>query len=196
MQILRNEKYKGDAHLQKYFTPDYLMNKSVKNNGEVDSYYIEGNHPPIISNEMWENVQEEILRRAEQKGNIEGDRDKYTNRYPLSGMLFCSKCGFSLRRRTWNSKLKCKKIVWQCSNYIMNGKDSCSGTKVDDEIVSILNIEEETLVKEVIKDGKKYYIYTSKNEQLKPCREPRATEKENGSLLQSIDRPIRTTIQL
>lgn len=155
LQILKNEKYKGDAHLQKYYTPDYLMHRTYKNNGEIDSYYIEGNHHPIISNEMWEKVQEEIVKRAEGKGNIEGDRDKYTNRYPLTGMLFCSKCGFSLRRRTWNSKLKCKKIVWQCSNYIMNGKDSCSGTKVDDEIVSILNIEEETLVKEVIKDGKK-----------------------------------------
>lgn len=195
LQILKNEKYKGDAHLQKYYTPDYLMNRSFKNNGEVDSYYIEGNHPPIVSKEMWEKVQEEIIRRAEEKGNIEGDRVKYTNRYPLTGMLFCSKCGFSLRRRTWNSKHSCKKIVWQCSNYIINGKASCSGTKVDDEIVSSLNIEEETVVKEEVRDGKKHYIYTSKNEQ-QSCREPRATEKENGSILQSVNRPNRTVIQL
>lgn len=194
--ILRNEKYKGDAHLQKYFTPDYFMNRTIKNNGEVDSYYIEGNHPPIVPAEMWEMVQEKIVRRAEEKGNVEGDRDKYSNRYPLTGLLYCSKCGFSLRRKTWNSKHSCKKIVWQCSNYIMNGKASCSGTKVDDEIVSTLNIEEETIVEEGVKNGKKHYIYTSKNDQLKPCRESRATEKENGSLLQGVNRPIRTVIQL
>ncbi len=163
LQILKNEKYKGDAHLQKYYTPDYLMHRTFKNNGEVDSYYIEGNHPPIVSNEMWEKVQEELVKRAEEKGNVEGDRDKYTNRYPLTGMLFCSKCGFPLRRRTWNSKLKCRKIVWQCSNYIRNGKASCPGTSIDDEVISSLNIVEETIVKEVRKDGKKHYIYTSKN---------------------------------
>jgi len=196
LQILKNEKYKGDAHLQKYYTPDYLMHRTFKNNGEVDSYYIEGNHPPIVSNEMWEKVQEELVKRAEEKGNVEGGRDKYTNRYPLTGMLFCSKCGFPLRRRTWNSKLKCRKIVWQCSNYIMNGKASCTGTSIDDEVISSLNIVEETIVKEVRKDGKKHYIYTSKNKKHKPCREPYATEKEDGCLLQSIDRPIRTTIKL
>lgn len=196
LQILKNEKYKGDAHLQKYYTPDYLMHRTFKNNGEVDSYYIEGNHPPIVSHEMWEKVQEELVKRAEEKGNVEGGRDKYTNRYPLTGMLFCSKCGFPLRRRTWNSKLSCKKIVWQCSNYIINGKASCTGTKIDDEIISALNLEEETIVEEGIKDGKKHYIYTSKNKKHKPSREPRATEKENGSILQSINRPIRTTIQL
>ncbi|MGB4199360.1 MAG: zinc ribbon domain-containing protein, partial [Tepidanaerobacteraceae bacterium] len=74
------------------------------------------------------------VKRAEEKGNVEGDRDKYTNRYPLTGMLFCSKCGFPLRRRIWNSKLKRRKIVWQCSNYIMNGKASCTGTSIDDEV--------------------------------------------------------------
>jgi len=162
-QILKNEKYKGDAHLQKYFTPDGKMYSSYKNTGQVDSYYIVGNHPPIVSNEMWEKVQEELVRRGREKGNVAGDRKKYQNRYPLSGMLYCSKCGYSLIRRTWNSKLSCRKIVWQCSNYINNGKASCTGTKVDNEIVSDLNISEETIVEEVIKDGKKHYIYTSKN---------------------------------
>ena len=121
--ILKNEKYKGDAILQKYYTPDHLKKCSIRNKGEIDSYYIEDNHSAIISREMWEQVQEEIKRRAKAKGNIAGDTDKYTKRYPLTGMLYCSKCGSTLRRRTWNSKLNCKKIVWQCSNYIKNGKE-------------------------------------------------------------------------
>ena len=149
--------------MQKYFTPDDQMHRSYKNEGQVDSYYIEGNHPPIVSDEMWDKVQEELVRRGRAKGNVVGDRKKYQNRYPLSGMLYCSKCGYSLIRRTWNSKLNCKKIVWQCSNYINNGKASCTGTKVDNEIVSDLNINKETIVQEVIKDGEKHYIYTSKN---------------------------------
>jgi site-specific DNA recombinase len=194
--ILKNEKYKGDAILQKYYTPDHLKKCSIRNRGEIDSYYIEDNHSAIISREMWEQVQEEIKRRAEAKGNVSGDTHKYTKRYPLTGMLYCSKCGSTLRRRTWNSKLNCKKIVWQCSNYIKNGKSVCSGTSIDDEIVSRLNIKEEIIVREDVKNGKKHYSYTSKIKQNQSSTEPRTTEKENGGLLQSIDRPIRTVIKL
>jgi len=194
--ILKNEKYKGDAILQKYYTPDHLKKHSVRNDGIIDSYYIEDNHSAIVPREMWEQVQEEIEKRAKAKGNITGETDKYTKRYQLTGMLYCSKCGATLRRRTWNSKHSCRKIVWQCSNYIKNGKDACQGTKIDDEVVSRLNIKEETIVKEGIKDGKKHYSYTSKSKQAEHSRETRATEKENGSILQSINRPIRAVIKL
>jgi site-specific DNA recombinase len=196
LNILKNEKYKGDAILQKYYTPDHLRKVSVRNEGVIDSYYIEDNHSPIVSREMWEQVQIEIARRAKAKGNKAGDTKKYTNRYPLTGMLFCSKCGSTLRRRTWNSKLNCRKIVWQCSNYIKNGKDACSGTSIDDEVISRLNIEEPIIVREEVKDGKKYYTYTCKSKQKQSGRANTDAEKENGSLLQSINRPIRTVIKL
>ncbi|MCM8710835.1 recombinase family protein [Clostridium sp. SYSU_GA19001] len=196
LNILKNEKYKGDAILQKYYTPDHLRKVSVRNEGVIDSYYIEDNHSPIVSREMWEQVQIEIAKRAKAKGNKAGDTKKYTNRYPLTGMLYCSKCGSVLRRRTWNSKHSCKKIVWQCSNYIKNGKDACSGTSIDDEVISRLNIEEPIIVREDVKDGKKYYSYTCKSKQDQLSRTSTAAEKENGSLLQSINRPIRTVIKL
>jgi hypothetical protein len=194
--ILKNEKYKGDAILQKYYTPDHLKKRSVRNNGEIESYYIEDNHTPIVTRQMWEQVQEKIKNKAKAKGNIEGDTKKYTNRYPLTGILYCSKCGEVLKRRVWNSKLPCKKIVWQCSNYIKNGKDACIGTVIPDEVISRLNIKEEMIVQEVIKDGKKRYLYSSKNKQTEYRRAARTTEKENGGLLQSVDRPIRTVIKL
>ncbi|KZL93985.1 recombinase family protein [Clostridium magnum] len=194
--ILKNEKYKGDAILQKYYTPDHLKKRSVRNRGEIDSYYIEDNHSAIISREMWEQVQEEIKRRAEAKGNVAGDTYKYAKRYPLTGMLYCSKCGSTLRRRTWNSKYSCKKIVWQCSNYIKNGKDACTGTSIDDDFISRLNIKEEIIVREEVKDGKKHYSYTCKSKQGQSRGANTAAKKENGSLLQSINRPIRTVIKL
>ena len=50
--ILKNEKYKDDAILQKYYSPDHMKKNTRRNNGEVDSYYIEDNHPPIISQEI------------------------------------------------------------------------------------------------------------------------------------------------
>lgn len=194
--VLKNEKYKGDALLQKYYTPEHVKKRSFKNNEVINSYYVEDNHSGIISREMWEQVQEEIRKRAKAKGNIKGDTAKYRKRYQLTGMLYCSKCGSTLKRRTWNSKHNCKKIVWQCSNYIKNGKDACTGTSIEDEVISRLNIKEELIVKGEFKDGKKHYSYTCKNKQFQPSRANTVTEKKNGSLLQSINRPIRTVIKL
>ena len=44
LSILSNEKYKGDALLQKTFTVDYLTKKHKRNEGEVQQYYVKGNH--------------------------------------------------------------------------------------------------------------------------------------------------------
>jgi len=159
--MLRNEKYKGDVIQQKTYTLDHLTKKKKINNGKMDTYYIEGNHPPIIPKEVWEQAQIEIKRHSKEKCNIKGD-DKYKNRYPLTGMLFCSKCGSVLKRRIWNSKLSCRKVVWQCSNYIKNGKDSCSGFSIEDSIISNVEINKPTIIEEEFIDGKKHYSYTSK----------------------------------
>jgi hypothetical protein len=80
--------------------------------------------------------------------------------------------------------------------HVKNGKDACSGTKIDDEVVSRLDIKEPIIVKKVIKNGKKHYSYTSKSKQAEHNRESRNAEKENGSLLQSVNKPIRTVIKL
>ena len=195
LNILKNEKYTGDVILQKTYTPNHLSKLKKINNGEVDSFYIKDNHSPIIAKELWEQVQLEIKNRAEAKGNFKGS-GKYKNRYPLTGMLFCGRCGSVLRRRTWNSKYSCKKIVWQCSNYVENGKDACPGTRIEDEVISRLNIKEPTVVKEVLKNGKKHYSYSGKGQQNQPSGKPKASKKENGGVLPSFNRPIRTVIKL
>ncbi|WP_160676561.1 recombinase family protein [Clostridium sp. C8-1-8] len=59
-EILANEKYKGDALLQKTYTADFPTKKKVKNNGEVPQYYVKDSHPSIIDKEMWEAVQLEM----------------------------------------------------------------------------------------------------------------------------------------
>jgi site-specific DNA recombinase len=160
LNILKNEKYKGDVKLQKTYVKDYLTKKKYINHGEVDSYYIENNHPPIVTKEIWEEAQQLLRLRGETKGNKRTGKEKYQNRYPLTGMLICSKCGATLLRRTWNSKLNCKKIVWQCSTYINEGKNSCTGTVIEDAVVSQVNIQHRTVVKEVFRNGQKYYSYS------------------------------------
>ncbi|WP_378954241.1 recombinase family protein [Pelosinus sp. sgz500959] len=158
LNILRNEKYKGDVKLQKTYSKDHLSKKKCINRGEVDSYYIEDNHSPIVTREVWDEAQSQIGSRI--RGNV--DKMEYQNRYPLTGMLFCSKCGNTLRRRTWNSKHDCKKIVWQCSTYINEGKNSCLGTAIEDEVIARMNIQNKTVIKETMRNGQKHYSYTCK----------------------------------
>ena len=191
LNILKNEKYKGDVKLQKTYSKDHLSKKKCVNRGELNSYYVENNHPPIISKEVWDEAQELIRKRAEAKGNI--GEPKYQNRYPLTGMLLCGKCGAPLRRRVWNSKHACRKIVWQCSTYVKYGKKACQGITVEDAEVG--NIRTQTVVEEAIKHGKKYYRYTSQGQQPdKPGGKP--AEKTCSSVLPGIDRSGRATIKL
>ena len=166
LNILKNEKYKGDAKLQKTYSKDYLSKTKCINRGEIDSYYIENHHLPIVSREIWEEAQVQIALRAKAKGNV-GER-KYQNRYPLTGLLLCGKCGAPLRRRIWNSQYACRKIVWQCSTYVKHGKSACQGTVIDDEEVGRMTIKEKKKKKKVRKNGKKHYRYTSQSKPAKP----------------------------
>ena len=161
--ILKNEKYKGDVKLQKTFTKDHISKRKCMNRGELESFYIENSHEAIVSQDQWEEAQHRIQARAEAKGNFEDKQAAYQNRYPLTGMLYCKKCGAPLRRRVWNSNNISKKIVWQCSNYVKHGKASCSGTVIDGAVIDRMNIQKKTVVEEVYKGGKKHYRYTSQS---------------------------------
>jgi site-specific DNA recombinase len=133
--ILKNEKYYGALLQQKTVTVDFLSHKRVKNRGYADQYLIEDNHSPIVSKEVFEAVQEEMECRATLKGNIKGDRGKYSSKYAMSGKIECGDCGASFKRRTWNSKSTSKKIVWQCKTYIKEGKNSCSMKAVGEDVL-------------------------------------------------------------
>ena len=194
--IIKNEKYKGDARLQKTYSADHLRKKKCLNNGEVESFYVENNHPPIISRDVWEEAQRQIVLRGKAKGNSAEMRAKYQTRYPLTGLLFCGKCGAPLRRRTWNSNHACKKVVWQCSNYVKNGKHACLGTTVDDVVVSRMNIQSEIVVEEVFKHGEKHYRYTRKAQSQQSCGKSGTEEKTRCRILPGIDRSGRAVIKL
>ncbi|GAB6180363.1 recombinase family protein [Desulfotomaculum defluvii] len=133
--ILTNEKYYGDLLLQKTITVDFLDHKRVDNKGQAQQYLIEGNHEPIISKEIFDKVQDEKERRALLKGNLVGDRHKYSSKYSFSGKVICGDCGNIFKRRTWNSKSKYKKIVWQCKTYIVDGKEACDAKAVGEQVL-------------------------------------------------------------
>lgn len=191
--MLSNEKYKGDFHLQKYYTPPTQRNATRKNRGEVQSYYISENHEPIVSPELWGQVQEMREYRKKVRNIGQDGTGKFQNRYPLSGMLICPYCGKTLRRR----QVYKKKIQWLCSTYIEKGKKACRGIRIADAALVGLNITEQTVVEEVIQNGKKRYRYTRKEDFDCGIRNSAGCEEtKNGGVLQGINRPRRTVIKL
>lgn len=105
--ILSNEKYKGDALLQKSFTTNFLTKTMKVNEGEVPQYYVTGNHEPIITPATWDVVQAEFARRAG-KGT--------SNTHPFANKITCSECGGSFGRKVWHSTSKYRRYIWRCNN--------------------------------------------------------------------------------
>ena len=137
-KMLSNEKYKGDALLQKTYTVDFLSKKRVVNNGEVPQYYVEESHPAIIDKEIWEAVQLEKERRhafATKYGQQKVDYSTTDN--PFAGRVLCGCCGGVYGRKVWNStNERLRRIVWQCNNkYATKGKKGCDNRHINDEVL-------------------------------------------------------------
>jgi len=100
-----NEKYIGDAILQKTYVVDFITKKSKKNNGEIPQYYVTGNHEGIIPKDIFNRVQEEMARRGNKRKvsqkNTKTEHGKYSGKYALSELLVCGECGTRYRRVTW-----------------------------------------------------------------------------------------------
>ena len=124
--ILKNEKYKGCALLQKTYTPDFLTKKAVKNDGAVPQYYVEDSHPAIIDPDQFELVQDIFQERA---------RDpKHSGATIFSGKIRCGCCGGWYGSKVWHSNDKYRRVVWQC-NAKFKGKEKCTTPHLtEDEI--------------------------------------------------------------
>ncbi len=131
--ILSNEKYKGDALLQKVFTVDYLTKRKRLNRGELPQYYVEGSHEPIISAEIYEQVQEEFDKRRHT------DNDHAGTEIFLSRII-CGECGCYYSPRIWYSTNNYRKVIWQCRRKNKNSGSCTPPHLVEAEIKLIFMI--------------------------------------------------------
>lgn len=136
--ILSNEKYKGDAVINKTYITDCLSKKVRANNGERPKFYVENNHPAIIDAGTFGRVQEELARRSgkrkvKQKGTTT-EQGKYSSKYALTELLICGECKTPYRRCTWTAGDK-KKIVWRCISRLDFGKKYCHHSPTVEESV-------------------------------------------------------------
>lgn len=116
--ILTNEKYKGDALLQKTYTVNYLDHSTTKNTGQIPQYYVENNHPAIIDRDTWEQVQIEMERR-----NKLGPH--YSSSDTFASKLICEDCGSFYGKKKWHANTKYERFVYQCNSKFHKDKDKC-----------------------------------------------------------------------
>ena len=122
--ILTNEKYKGDALLQKKYTVDFLTKKQKVNEGEVPQYYVENSHPAIIAPEEFEAVQAEFQRRKSL-----GRR--YSGQSVLAARIVCGDCGDFYGSKVWHSNSKYRRVIWRC-NSKFDDSHQCSTPTLDE----------------------------------------------------------------
>ena len=127
-RMLSNEKYKGDALLQKEFTVDFLQKKLKKNEGEVPQYYVEGNHEAIISPAVFDMVQEELARRT-------GGGSRYSGVSIFSNKIKCADCGAWYGSKVWHSTDRYRKVIYRC-NSKYNG-EKCQTSHVTEEEIKM-----------------------------------------------------------
>ncbi|MBD3948433.1 recombinase family protein [Tuanshanicoccus lijuaniae] len=154
--ILQNEKYMGDALLQKTITTDFIEKIRIKNDGSAPQYYVKDSHEPIIPKDIFVQVQEEIFRRANlQSGKHTKKKRVYSSKYALSSICTCSKCGDIYRRLAWNNR-GVKSTVWRCCTRVENGPSACDAPTIPENdlhevtvkaINQVLKISPETLEK-------------------------------------------------
>lgn len=147
--ILTNEKYKGDALLQKKYTVDYLEHRIVPNNGELPQYYVENNHPAIIEREVWEMVQTEMMRRSMLGA-------AYSGNSIFASKLICGDCGKPYGKKKWHSTSKYAREIYRCNAKYNKGQTQCQTPNLTEEDIKAKFIKAYNLVmcdkKQVIED--------------------------------------------
>ena len=146
--ILKNEKYMGNALLQKKYVADHLTKRLVRNHGELAQYYVEGTHEAIIDAATFERAQRRMAENAK-RCNVQKPT---TARYPFSGMIVCGNCGKHFGRKTTHGR-----ISWQCMTFQFDGKDACPAKQIPEptllsvccEVLGIAEFDERVFAKRV-----------------------------------------------
>lgn len=121
IEILKNEKYIGDALLQKKYSTDHLTKKVVRNKGELPKYYAEKTHPAIIDTATFNLAQNIMAERRVQFKN----KDNSMKHYPFTGKIRCGLCGKNYKRKTTLGK-----VAWNCATFLKLGKAVCHAKQI------------------------------------------------------------------
>lgn len=150
LSILSNEKYVGDAMLQKTYTVDCITHKAVKNKGERAKYLVTDAHKAIIDRDTYNLVQQELARRSSKRKKSDKaitEQGKYSSKFALTEIMVCAECGSAYKRVIWNIHGR-KCAVWRCISRLDNGSRYCKKSP---------SIHEDKLHKAILTAINEYY---------------------------------------
>ena len=130
-EIIKNEKYTGNALLQKKYVEDHLTKTVVRNYGMLPKYYAEGTHTAIIDEATFRKAQEIMAKNRELSA-----RKKDPRQYPFTSKIVCGKCGKKYKRKVTKGR-----VYWNCSTYLEFGRDSCHARQIPEAILFSLATE-------------------------------------------------------
>ncbi|MFM1514532.1 recombinase family protein [Helcococcus ovis] len=170
--ILSNEKYKGDALLQKSFTVDFLTKEKKKNEGEIPQYYVTGNHEAIIPPSTFDRVQRLLEKRKAGKNRI-------SSVSIYSSKIKCGDCGSWYGSKTWHSTSKYRQRIWQCNHKF---EEKCTTPHLTEEEIQKLFLE---AVNKLVKNKKE--IISNHKEMAKIIFDTSTLEKEKLELEEELN---------
>ena len=149
-EILTNEKYTGNALLQKSFTTDHLSKRKKRNYGEVPQYYVEQSHPAIVDIDTYQATLE-LLKLSSERYR---PSNPVNARYPFTGRIICGNCGKNFQRKTTK-----RRVSWQCSTYLEHGKNACPAKQIPElvlldasaEALGLASFDETEFLKRVLR---------------------------------------------
>lgn len=125
-EILRNEKYTGNALLQKTYVSDYLTKRKIVNHGKLPQYFVTQAHEAIIDQDTFDKVQRMLVDSSKRNQPAK----PVNARYPLTGKIVCGNCGKHFQRKTTKGR-----IAWLCSTYLEHGKSACPAKQIPEETI-------------------------------------------------------------
>lgn len=135
-ELLKNEKYIGDAILQKKYVINHLTKKLIKNNGELPKYYVENSHQAIINKSDFQKVKERLTQNAEMyAGRSEESIAKNAGRskkrrYVFTKKITCSVCGKNFIRKASHGR-----VYWGCFTYLHFSREACEAGQIPEGII-------------------------------------------------------------
>ena len=170
--ILSNEKYKGDALLQKSFTVDFLTKEKKKNEGEIPQYYVTGNHEAIIPPSTFDRVQKLLALRK-------GGKNRISSVSIYSSKIKCGDCGSWYGSKTWHSTDKYRTRIWQCNHKF---EEHCTTPHLKEDEIQTLFIKG---VNMLVKD--KQEIIATHKEMVKTVFDTSSLENEQLKLEEELN---------
>lgn len=125
-RLLKDEAYTGTLICHK--SERNKINKTFRFTEAAEQFRHENYLPPIITKELWEQVQ--ALMDMRKKDNVRAGEGQAIHRY--SGLIVCGDCGRAFTAKTIKSKNEIRTEYW-CSTYLRYGKEYCGSHALREE---------------------------------------------------------------